>query len=215
MFQLANPLHSRRLVLGAALGALLVSAAVGGVIGYLVRCDRRDYLDRVAVSPLNSDDQYLFACGHVWRSLNGGRDWGRVTAQGLPVGMRDGHIAVDRQSGYVYLGLMINGRAAPYCLPCLWTQRRPAIYTSTDGGRQWSLTYKFSRRSAGYGIFLDVLADPDHAGTAWAVVQYGGEVTYYSSDQSGQVWKQVCSERYSPSPGGCELPENILQFRTK
>jgi hypothetical protein len=213
VFQTASPSFARRLLLAGLLSLLTLCAGAGGAVGYAARCDIRDYLDRAAAWPLDPDERYLFACRYVWRSSDGGRVWTRLAAHGLPLGVRDGHIAVDRRPGYLYLGLLINSQSSVHCLQCAWTYLRPAIYVSSDGGQNWSFVYKFKRSPAGQGGFLALFVDPDHEGRAWAVIKNGDALTYYGTGTAGQFWKPSCLEYSFVGSGGCKLPANVLQFQ--
>lgn len=203
----------RKLTLSLALGVALLCAAAGGVAWRFTRCNVLDYLNLAAAAPLNPREQYLFACGYVWHSLDSGHLWRRVSPRGLPFGARDGHIAVDRKPGFLYLGVLTNTRSSRYCLQCGWTYLRPAIYTSTDGGLHWTFAYKFRRGPAGQGGFLGVFADPDQEGHAWTVIQNVDAIAYYGTATSGMFWTQTCLEYYFTGAGGCELPGNVWQFR--
>lgn len=196
-----------------ALGALLLGAGAGGAAWYFTRCNMLDSLNRAAASPLNPREQFLFACRYLWHSGDGGRVWTRRPARGLPFGARDGHVAVDRRPGLLYLGLLINSRSSRYCLDCAWTKLQPAIYTSTDSGRTWSFAYKFKRGPADSAGFLALFADPDREGAAWAVVNNADEIAYYATGTSGHFWKQMCTEYYFPGSGSCDVPDNVLQFQ--
>jgi hypothetical protein len=191
----------------------LACAGTGGLVWYSTRCNVRDYFHLASASPLNRQDQYLFACGYIWHSVDGGRLWARQSAHGIPFGTRDGYITVDRRSNLLYLGILINSRSSIHCLECAWTHPRPAIFTSADGGWTWSLAYQFRRGPAGHSGFLTLLADPSRDGAAWAVIQNDDEINYYATGTSGLFWKQICTEYYFLGSGGCDLPGNVLEFQ--
>jgi len=213
MFHLASPAYTRRFILAGLIGAVVLCLGLGSAAWYLTRCDMRDYLNRAAVSPASLQERYLFACGHVWHSRDAGRVWVRMASTGLPFGTRDGHIAADRKAGYLYLGLLINTQGSIYCPLCAWTNLRPAIYISTDGGRRWTFAYKFKRGPAGDGGFLGLFADPDREGAAYAVIKNSDEITYYATGTSGHFWKQNCVEYYFIGSGRCKLPEKVIRLQ--
>jgi hypothetical protein len=212
MFQIAAPTLMRKLVLMAGMGLGLICAGAGGTAWYLTRCSVPDYFHQAAISPVNPREQYLFACGHVWHSVDGGQVWNRQPARGIPIGTRDGLISIDRRPDQLYLGIMINSQSSLYCLECAWTYLRPAIYASADGGRTWSFAYKFKRGHASRSGFVALLADPDRDGAAWAVIRYGDEINYYGTGTSGRFWKQVCTEYYLFGWGRCNLPDDVVRF---
>ena len=214
MFQFVSPTLARRFILALTLPLMMVCAVVGGVVWYFTRCEPLSYLSRAAVSPHNADEQYLFACGYVWRSEDGGIAWNRIDSRGLPLGARDGHIAVDRKPGYLYLGILINTSSSIYCWNCAWKNLRPAIYVSFDNGHTWAFAYKFKRGPARDVGFLALLADPKKEGNAWAVIRSEGEISYYAAGTAGKFWKSACREYYFTGSGGCELPDEFLQPQT-
>lgn len=123
---LAFALPRRFLLLGLTAATALCTISISLAL-YLTRCDMRDYLPQAAVAPFNRNEHYLYACGQVWHSADGGHLWERVTPRGLPLTARDGHITPDRQPGVLYLGLLIHSPSSIYCWQCAWTKLRPAI----------------------------------------------------------------------------------------
>lgn len=212
MFQSASPQFARRLALISLASVLLLCAAVGGTVAYFNRCSLLDYLGQAAVSPHNPQHQYLFACGYVWYSLNGGQLWNRINQRGLPIGTRDGFITFDYAPNTLYLGVEILSRSSIYCLPCAFTNLRPAIYISTDAGRTWAFAYKFKRGPADNGGFLALRGDPTQAGHVWAVIYNGDEISYYASATGGMFWQKSCVEYYFPGASGCALPDEVPVF---
>jgi hypothetical protein len=213
MFQIAVSLPFRKMLLaGAASLTLIVGGAGGAVWHFFLRCDARDYFDRAAVSSANPSEQYLFACGYVWRSLDGGRVWWRMDPSGLPWGTRHGRIAVDLEPSTLYLGIQIATASSLQCWNCAWAYLRPAIYVSTDGGRSWTFAYKFRRGPAESNDFLKLAAQPDRQGAVWAVIKNSDEISYWGSATLGRSWKRACVEYYFPSGANCELlPKSVRQ----
>ncbi len=210
MFQSAAPQFTRRLALISLVSLVVVCAGAGGTVAYFNRCSLLDYLGRAAVSPLNPNHQYVFACGYVWYSVDGGRLWNRINQHGLPVGTRDGFIAFDREPNTLYLGVLILSRSSIHCLQCAFTNLRPAIYLSADAGQTWTFAYKFRRGPAENGGFIALYGNPQQAAQVWAVIHNGDEITYYASATGGRFWKESCTEYYFLSSGGCAVPADVL-----
>jgi hypothetical protein len=188
-----------------ALLALCVLASGG--VWLLARCDRDAYASQAAWSWLNAQEKYLFACGRVWHTFDNGRTWSTIAAQGLPLLVRDGYIAVDREPGRLYLGIVLGGRSSLNCLLCAWTQSNPVLYVSVDGGQHWTVAQRFTPGPAGSSYFRAVYSDPDYAGSAWAILVRGDEVAYYATNSRGSVWRKTCIETYS---GECDPPDDFL-----
>ena len=214
MFQLASSLDIRKFISAGVIGAATICLALGSWAWSLAQCDMRDYLDRAATSPANPREMYLFACGHVWRSMDRGRAWAQVPARGLPIGLRDAHIAADRRPGLLYLGVVANRRLAPNlkCLSCAWVRVEPALYISHDGGVQWRLAYRFKPSAMGNTWFLAVNADPDYVSAAWVILKRGDEVAYYATNTAGRLWQKTCVEE-NPAIPRCDPPDELLSAR--
>jgi hypothetical protein len=199
------PRRTRLLTALLAVGVML--ATVGGAGAWaLLRCDRSQFAARSTASWRNERDRYLFACGEVWHTLDGGQTWTRLAGRGLPVLAREGRLGVDRTPGRLYLGLVLSGRSSLRCLLCAWTQSTPAIFRSEDGGLHWQLVHRFTPGPAG-STFRGVHADPDFAGSAWVILVRGSEVAYYATNSGGSVWRKTCTETYS---GQCDPPDAFL-----
>jgi photosystem II stability/assembly factor-like uncharacterized protein len=193
--------------LAALAGLLLVSGAAGGVVWAVTRCDRDQYLGRAATSWVNPQEKYLFACGAVWHSLDAGQTWAQVPAGGLPWLLRDGHIAEDRSVGRLYLAVVLAVPSNLTCLLCTFTEVRPAIFLSEDGGRNWRLTARFTAGAIGLTDFRSISADPNYSEAAWAELVTGEQVTYYATNTGGQAWRLTCEERMGYF---CDPPSDYL-----
>jgi photosystem II stability/assembly factor-like uncharacterized protein len=199
-----------RLVLASLAGLLLVGAATGGLVWAATRCDRGAYLGRASVSWVNNQEEYLFACGQVWHSLNAGQTWTPIHSGGLPWLLRDGRIAEDRTVGRLYLAVTLAVPTSFQCLLCPFTEVQPAIYLSEDGGHHWRLTGLFPGGPTGFTDFRSISADPDYGDAGWVVVARGEQVAYYATNTGGQQWRLTCEERLGYF---CDPPSDFLAAR--
>jgi len=214
MFHFADPHLGRKLILGSLAATLFICLSASGVVAYALRCNALDYLDRVSLNPLNVQDRYLFACGYVWHSLNSGQRWDRIDQQGLPLGVRDGYIAVDRQRGRLYLGILVNARNSLQCFDCAWKSQHPSIYISNDGGNTWAFSYKFKRGPSATSGFVGVYADPLKNNYVYTIIKNVDEITFYASGTNGLFGKATCHEYYDIGRL-CHLPDSVMQFHSQ
>ncbi len=192
--------------------ALALCGLAGGTAWLATRCDRAAYMAQAAPSWLNTQEKYLYACGQVWHSFDNGQTWTTITSQGLPLFTRDGHIAVDREPGRLYLGLILGGQSSLRCLLCAWTQVTPALFLSQDGGQHWTVAVRFPAGPTTDSYFRAVYADPDYAGSAWAILTRGDETAYYATNTSGAAWRKTCIETFSHQ---CDPPDAFLANDTR
>ncbi|HEV2126120.1 MAG TPA: sialidase family protein [Chloroflexota bacterium] len=120
----------------------------------------------VAVQP--SNDLTLLASGAsgVWRTMNGGNAWNRVSETGIgPVVEVDPH-----QPNTIY------------ATGADWTQ----VLKSTDGGAAWNAVYTTQRQ------MRDVLVDPNTPGTVYlGGTAPDGLAQIYRSTDGGATWKEL------------------------
>ena len=214
VFQTVLPAFPRRLLLTWALGLVLLCAGLGGGAWYAVRCDMHDYLGQAKASETHPRERYFFACGAVWRSLDGGQTWQRLPVNRPLSSVREAHLAVDRKPGVLYLAAMLSLPTSWACPLCAWTRVQPTLYVSTDGGDHWSPVYQFKPGLARSTRFVALHADPDYGEAAWVIIQQGDYVAYYGTNTAGQVWQRTCVEESTDSVD-CDPPETLLDYRFK
>jgi hypothetical protein len=205
---LASPPTKRRRVVLASLAALLVlCAAAGGGAWALTRCDRTSFANAAATSWVNDQERYQFACGELWHSLDAGQSWQRLPTNGLPFLARDGHVAIDRTPGQLYLGLLLADDSSLTCPLCMLTRVTPAVFVSQDGGLHWKLMHKFQGGETGIIRFRSITSDPNFPGAAWAIIQHEQTSIYYGTNTSGRAWLQTCIE---VPPVFCDPPSEFM-----
>ena len=204
------PTTRRRIVLASLAGLLFVCAATGGTAWYASRCDRASYLKRASVSWINTNEEYLFACGQVWHSLDAGQTWAQIPVGGLPLLLRDGRIAMDRTPGRLYLAVLLAVPSNLQCLLCPFTRVQPVMFLSENGGRDWRVAQRLPEELAGSTSFRTLSADPDYADAAWAVQVTGEQVVYWATNDGGHRWRRTCEERLGFF---CDPPSEFMAAR--
>lgn len=197
----------RRLALAALAGLLLVGTAAGGLVWSVTRCDRSDYLKYASVSWVNQQEEYLFACGHVWHSLDAGQTWKQIPSSGLPWLLRDGRIAEDRTVGRLYLAVILAVPSSLRCLLCPFAEVQPSMYMSEDGGQHWRLTARFPPGLTGYTSIRTISADPDYSDAGWVILVMGPQADYYATNTGGRRWRLTCVEQMGYF---CDPPADFL-----
>jgi hypothetical protein len=209
----AAPTSRRRVVLAALAGLLFVCAASGGgAAWYALRCDRADYLKRATASWIYPNEEYLYACGSIWHSLDKGQTWTQIPAVGLPLLVREGLIAVDRSPGRLYLGLLESVPSNLQCLLCPLTRVQPVMFLSEDGGRNWHEAQRLPEDLAGITNFRTLNANPDYANAGWFELVSGERVDYWGSNDGGHKWFLTCEERMGYF---CDPPADFMAASQK
>jgi len=155
------------------------------------------HIGKVRVHPKNPDRVYVAALGHafgpndergVFRSLDGGKSWGKV----LFVSQRAG--AVD---------LSIDPQNPDILYATTWEVHRnfwelssggpgSGIWKSTDGGDTWAdISRATGLPQSGLLGKIGVAASPAQAGRVWALVEAQVASGLYRSDNFGASWQLV------------------------
>ncbi|MFZ2648717.1 MAG: hypothetical protein WA210_01300 [Burkholderiaceae bacterium] len=163
------------------------------------------HIGRICVHPNDPDTVFVAALGDafgtneergLYRSRDGGKSWSRVLHRSADAGAVD--LSMDP----------LNPRVL-YC--AFWQARRSfwhldsggpgsGLFRSVDGGDTWQeLT---NRQGTGNGLpgaplgKLGVSVSGARAGRVWALIEAEGDKTgLYRSDDHGELWTQVCSNR--------------------
>jgi len=197
----------RRVVLASLAGLLFVCAAAGGTGWYALRCNRADYQNRASVSWVNPSEEYLYACGSVWHSLDAGNAWAQIPSVGLPFWLRDGRIAIDLTPGRLYLATLLAVPSSLDCPLCPLTRVQPVMYLSENGGRVWREAQRFPESQTGITSFRSLSADPDYPNSGWAILVTGVRVVYWATNNGGHSWRLTCEERLGFM---CDAPSDFM-----
>ena len=118
--------------------------------------------------------------GEVYRTLDGGRTWARVS-RNLPAGLRILKLILDpHDANTLYL---LSGEG-------LFASGPKVAYRSTDGGVHWT------RIAARLGDIMDVAISPDVSGRVYLTTfdpDPDGPGAFYRSDDNGASWTRLAA----------------------
>ncbi|HZQ01604.1 MAG TPA: hypothetical protein VFB13_18820 [Reyranella sp.] len=159
------------------------------------------FIGRIVIHPQNPDLVYAAVLGDifgpnnergVYRSKDGGKRWERVLFRNNVAGAID--LSMDRNNPRILFA-------------SIWEARRnfwnissggpgSGLFRSLDGGDSWEEISKFPGLPEGLLGKIGVAVSPVRGGRVWALIEAEGDKTgLYRSDDLGQRWTQVSSNR--------------------
>src|SRR5579871_2769141 len=155
----------------------------------------------VIVDPKNPDRVFVAVMGHpygpnaergVFRTLDGGGTWERVLYKDENTGAMA--LAFDPSDPQTIYADLFESRHGPWENGS-WEGKNSGFYKSTDGGTTWRhLTKGLPSTDEGLGrIGFDVSASEPKR--LFAIVDSSGAGGLYRSDDGGESWRRVNSER--------------------
>jgi len=155
----------------------------------------------LAVDPTNESRVFVAALGHpygpnpergVYRSVNGGGAWEKV----LYIDENTGaiQVAIDPNDPKIVFAAMWAGRQGPW-ENGQWNGKGSGLFKSTDGGTTWKkLSNGLPSTDQGLGRIGFCMA-PSDSRRMYASVDAGAEGGIYRSDDAGESWKRVQTDR--------------------
>jgi photosystem II stability/assembly factor-like uncharacterized protein len=159
------------------------------------------HIPQIVVDPANADRLFVAVLGHpygpnaergIYRSTNGGRTFERVLFRDDNTGGVD--IALDPADANVIYASLWEARQAPWENGA-WTGPGSGLFKSVDGGTTWrQLTQGLPAFADGLGR-IGITVAPSQRTRLFAVVDAGARAGIYRSDDAGETWTRVNSDR--------------------
>lgn len=157
------------------------------------------HIGRVRIHPTNPDIAYVAALGHVFgpnpergifRTVNGGKTWGRVLTKGDSAGAVD--LVLDPSNPSVLYATFWHAHRTPWQL--VSGGAGSAIFKSVDAGLTWTDISRNSGLPAGVLGKIAITVSPANPRRLWALIEAdsGG---VYRSENAGATWTRTNSDR--------------------
>ncbi|VAV84348.1 Glycosyl hydrolase, BNR repeat precursor, partial [hydrothermal vent metagenome] len=158
------------------------------------------HVPRIVVHPTNSDIVYAGVMGNlykptqergVYKSTNGGKTWRKTLFANANAGVVD--LIIDPTNPRILYTSTWRIQRTPYSLSS--GGEGSALWKSTDSGETWkeiSTNKGFPKDTLG---IIGVTVSPINNQRVWAIVENKEKGGLYRSDDGGDTWEQVNSER--------------------
>ncbi|WP_298542427.1 glycosyl hydrolase [uncultured Aquimarina sp.] len=158
------------------------------------------HIPRIAIHPSNPDIVYAGVLGNiykptqdrgVYKSIDGGKTWNKVLFANQDAGAVD--LTLDPNNPRILYASTWNARRTPYSLSS--GGDGSALWKSTDSGKTWKEISKnkgFAKDTLG---IMGVTVSPVNSERVWAIVENKEKGGVYRSDDGGETWSQLNSDR--------------------
>ncbi|WP_299244636.1 glycosyl hydrolase [uncultured Aquimarina sp.] len=158
------------------------------------------HIPRIAIHPTNPDIVYAGVLGNiykptqdrgVYKSIDGGKTWNKVLFANQDAGAVD--LTLDPNNPRILYASTWNARRTPYSLSS--GGDGSALWKSTDSGKTWKEISKnkgFAKDTLG---IMGVTVSPVNSERVWAIVENKEKGGVYRSDDGGETWSQLNSDR--------------------
>ena len=158
------------------------------------------HIPRIAVHPTNSDIVYAGVLGNiykptqergVYKSTDGGKTWRKTLFANTNAGVVD--LIIDPTNPRILYASTWRVQRTPYSLSS--GGEGSALWKSTDSGETWkeiSTNKGFPTDTLG---IIGVTVSPVNNERVWAIVENKDKGGLYRSDDGGDTWTQINSER--------------------
>ena len=158
------------------------------------------HVPRIAVDPTNHDIVFAGVLGNiykptqdrgVYKSTDGGKTWRKTLFANENAGVVD--LLIDPTNPRILYASTWRVQRTPYSLSS--GGEGSALWRSTDRGETWTeISTKKGFPEGTLGI-IGVTVSPVNNQRVWAIVEHKDKGGLYRSDDGGDTWKQVNSER--------------------
>ncbi len=158
------------------------------------------HIPRISIHPTNPDIVYAAVLGNiykptqnrgVYKSIDGGKTWNKVLFANQDAGAVD--LTLDPNNPRIVYASTWNARRTPYSLSS--GGDGSALWKSNDSGKTWSEISKnkgFAKDTLG---IMGVTVSPANSERIWAIVENKEKGGVYRSDDGGETWNQLNSDR--------------------
>ncbi|MBL6607635.1 MAG: glycosyl hydrolase [Flavobacteriaceae bacterium] len=158
------------------------------------------HIPRIIVDPNDHDIVYAAVLGDlykpttergVYKSSDGGKQWKKVLFANENAGATD--LVIDPNNPRVLYASTWNVRRTPYSL----SSGGPgsALWKSTDYGETWTEISTHKGFPEGTLGIIGVTVSPSNSERLWAMVEHKEHGGVYRSEDSGETWKLMNSDR--------------------
>ncbi|MDG5490660.1 glycosyl hydrolase [Psychroserpens sp. SPM9] len=158
------------------------------------------HVPRIAVDPTNHNIVYAAVLGNiykptadrgVYKSIDGGKTWKKTLFANEQAGVVD--LLIDPTNPRILYASTWRVQRTPYSLSS--GGEGSALWKSTDKGETWTeISTKKGFPEGTLGI-IGVTVSPVNNQRVWAIVEHKDKGGLYRSDDGGETWNQVNSER--------------------
>ena len=158
------------------------------------------HVPRIAIHPTNSEIVYAGVLGNIYKptedrglykSIDGGKSWKKVLYSNEHSGVVD--LIIDPTNPRIIFASTWRVQRTPFSLSS--GGEGSALWKSTDSGETWKEISKnegFPKDTLG---IIGVTVSPLNNQRVWAIVENKEKGGLYRSDDGGETWKQINSER--------------------
>lgn len=158
------------------------------------------HIPRIAIHPTDYNTVFAAVLGNiykssedrgVYKSTDGGKNWRKVLFANADAGAVD--LIIDPNNPRVLYASTWNVRRTPYSLSS--GGDGSALWKSTDSGETWKEISKNKGFPSDTLGIIGVTVSPVDSDRVWAIVENKDKGGVYRSEDGGETWKQINSER--------------------